>query len=132
MTANRPQSLAYLPLDAQHELACPRISVKKAVERGYLAGKMKWVEQQEQNQKIRSCCRNPTDNADIEAWYSSPQEKAKGVPDVYKIICRDCTTDGMETTHVKFCVGGNHPLTAQYSLQERPELYDRRPFWEIR
>jgi hypothetical protein len=132
MISNRPQSLHYVPLDSQHELACERIPVKKAVERGYLAGKMKWIEQQQNNEGIRPCCRNPVEHADIEAWYSTPADKAKGIPDVYKIICRECTTDGLPTTHVKWCVGGNHPLAKRHTVQDRPELFDRRPFWKVR
>lgn len=110
-----------------HILACPRINVGKALERGYLRHKLKWLRQLEGNNLIAACCRNPAENADIEAWYSCPDDEQKGVPDIYKFHCREC-----ERAHVYFCVGGNHPLAKKYSPQIRPDLYDFRPKWEIR
>lgn len=129
---NTPQTLAYEPLDSQHTLACPRIDVRKAVARGYLRHKMKWIDQLEQNQQIRHCCRNPLDNADIEAWYSCDTDKKLGVPDIYKFYCRVCEANEIPACHVKFCVGGHHPLSANYTPQERPDLFELRPFWEVR
>lgn len=133
--SNAPKTLGWEPLDSQHILACPRVSVAKAVQRGWLRHKLKWLKQFETNTnpKVRNCCRNPVENMDVEAWYSSPEDERKGVPDIYKFICRECTTDdGWPTTHVKFCVGGNHPAGKKYAPQERPDLYDIRPKWEIR
>lgn len=125
--SNAPKTLAWEPLDSLHVLACPRMSVEKAVKRGYLAGKGKWLRQLETNHLIAACCRNPVKNADIEAWYSCPDDAEKKTPDIYKFYCREC-----ERAHVFFCVGGNHPLAKKFTVQERPELFDRRPFWEVR
>ncbi len=125
--SNAPRTLAWEPLDSLHILACQRIAVHKAVIRGYLRGKMKWISQLENNEKIAECCRNPIANADIEAWYSCADDQRKGIPDIYKFHCREC-----ERAHVYFCVGGNHPLARKYSVTERPELHERRPFWEVR
>ena len=96
-----------------HILACKRMKV---------AGLMRllparYIEALEQNQKIASCCRHP-ENHDIEAWFSCEAERAKGVPDIYKFIC-----DGCGRTHVRFCLGGNHPGTGEK---------DNRPFWDVR
>lgn len=63
----------------------------------------------EHNQQVASCCRNPLENADISAWYSSAEDEAKGVPDIYIFHC----TCGR--VHRRFMVGGG-----------------KRPFWEIR
>lgn len=68
----------------------------------------KFIEALEHNQQIASCCRHP-ENHEISAWYSSPADKAKGVPDIYKFHC-PCGRD-----HTRFMVGGG-----------------KRPFWEIR
>ena len=124
---NAPKTLAYVPLDSLNILACPRVSVAKALERGWLRHKLKWLRQLEQNEKIAECCRNPAENADIEAWYSCPDDEKKGVPDIYKFHCRSC-----ERAHVFFCVGGNHPMAKKHAVHERPDLYEIRPKWEIR
>jgi hypothetical protein len=57
--------------------------------------KTKWIEQQEQNQLIASCCRHP-ENHEIEAMKSHPDEPA---PDIYIFHC----TCGRR--HIKFCIG---------------------------
>ena len=130
---NRPpdetRTLAYLPPDAPHVLACKRVPVRNIMH--LLKGKMKWLEQFEQNQKIKTCCRHP-ENHDIEAWYSSAEDRAKGIPDVYKFYCKTCEANGDPACHVKFCVGGNHPLSRKHTKEERPDLYDLRPFWDVR
>jgi hypothetical protein len=97
-----------------HTLACVRVPVAKCPVRI----PQKWIESLEQNQLISSCCRHP-ENHDIEAWYSSEADRAKGIPDIYKFHC----TCGR--AHVKFCVGGSrNPSTG--------EITHPRPFWEIR
>lgn len=85
--------------------ACPRHPVAKLF--GLLPAK--YIEALEQNQKIASCCRHP-ENHEIEAFYSSAVEQAKGVPDIYINYC----TCGRK--HVRFCAGGG----------------DVRPFWEVK
>ena len=102
--------------DSQHVLACPRLPVTR-VQR-IVKIPAKYIEDLEQNQKIASCCRHP-ENHEIEAWYSTPAEAAKGIPDIYKFHC----TCGR--VHVRFCCGGSRdPKTG--------EITHPRPFWEIR
>jgi hypothetical protein len=125
---NSPPSLADIPPDSQHILACPRVPVGKIMH--LLKNKMQWLDQIREK-AVRECCKHP-ENHDIEAWYSMQSEKDKGVPDVYKFYCKTCEENGDPACHVKFCVGGNHPLAKRFSKQERPELFDSRPFWERR
>lgn len=87
-----------------HSQACPRIAVAK-VQRQL---PVKYLEALEQNQLIPSCCRHP-ENHDIEALYSSDQDKEKGLPDIYVFHC----TCGRK--HTRLCVGGG----------------DVRPFWKV-
>jgi hypothetical protein len=81
--------------------ACPRVKVADLPE-GFV--KQKWIDQQEQNQQIASCCRHP-ENHEIEARKSHPDEQA---PDIYIFHC----TCGKR--HIKFCVG---------------QTDDKRPMW---
>lgn len=121
--SNAPKTLAWEPLDSQHILACKRVAVAKV--KHLLKGKAKWFTQFSENMKISKCCRN-MDAHEIEAWYSCPADRDKGVPDIYKIYC------SCGKCHVKFCVGGNHPDHRKFTKHERPDLYDLRPFWDIR
>ena len=84
-----------------HVIACPRRPVKKLL--GQLP--VRFIEALEQNQKIASCCRHP-ENHEIEAWYSTPAEKA---PDIYINYC----TCGCK--HTRFMLGSGD-----------------RPVWEVR
>jgi len=84
-------------------LACHRIPLSKIMHKDEFRSKYKYIEQQEQNQKIASCCRHP-ENGEIEAWKSSEKEQ---VPDIYVLHC----TCGRK--HQKFCVG----------------IEDKRPVW---
>jgi hypothetical protein len=120
------RTLAYEPPDSLHILACARIAVKRI--RNVLWGKQKWFEQFATNNEpgFKDCCRDLNAH-DIEAWYSCPADAAKGRPDIYKIYCNTCGR-----CHVKFCVGGDHPLSKKFDRQERPDLYDLRPFWDVR
>lgn len=86
-----------------HTVACKRTPVAK-LPAGLLP--IKFIEALEQNQQISSCCRHP-ENHEVEALYSTPDEK---VPDIYIFHC----TCGRK--HRRFCVGGG----------------DQRPFWDIR
>ena len=132
---NHPRTLAWEPIDSEHILACaraPYIQVQHIVER---AGKGKWVQYLKDKAK-HDCCRNPL-NLDIEAWFSKAEERDKGAPDVYKLYCRVCEgihqQDGDRGyCHAVFCVGGTHATAKGFSRAERPDLYDVRPFWEIR
>ena len=78
----------------------------------------RWIEALEHNQKIPSCCRHP-ENHDIVSLYSSNDDKAKGVPDIYIFICKERHDLGKgrigEAHHRRFCVGGG-----------------TRPGWEVR
>ena len=133
---NHPRTLAWEPLDSEHILACPRLPLEKVQHILERAGKMKWIAQLQAHAKFE-CCKDPR-NLDLEAWYSKAAEQEKQRPDIYKFYCRVCESHpeaGGERgagCHVKFCVGGNHPLAGQFSRAERPELYDVRPFWEVR
>jgi hypothetical protein len=85
-----------------HVLVSPRHPVKKLF--GLLP--TKYIEALEQNQLIASCCRHP-ENHEVEAWKSTPDEKA---PDIYIFYC----TCGRK--HRRFCVGQG----------------DVRPVWDVR
>jgi hypothetical protein len=127
---NQPRTITWQPLDSEHILACPRVpyhKVRGVIER---AGKGKWLAQIQERAKF-DCCRNPA-NLEIDAWFTKASEQEKGVPDLYKFYCLVCASEGRGGGHAKFCVGGNHPLAKQFSREERPELYDVRPFWEMR
>lgn len=117
---NTPQTLAYVPLDALHILACPRVSVPSVLH--LLPAKYIAAMQTTPN----ACCHD-VNNLDIEAWWSCPDEKNKGTPDIYKFYCKTC-----DCCHVRFCVGGDHPDAKNHTPQTRPELFDVRPFWEVR
>ena len=99
---------------APHRVAFKRISVEKCPAKIPL----KWIEQQEQNQQIASCCRHP-ENHDIVALYSSQHDQDLGMPDIYVLICKEQHDfgDGIigEAHHRKFCVGGG-----------------ARPGWDVR
>lgn len=118
-----------------HVLACPRIPVVKVQK----LLPPKYLERLEQDQKLPSCCRHP-ENHEIEAWYSSEEDAAKGVPDIYVFICtavHDLTEGKPEfearfdrprfgpARHTRFCVGGS----AGSGPGAKP---DYRPFWEVR
>ena len=110
-----------------HILACKRYPVRKLMaydadgnldsESPHNLIPLKYIHGLEQNQQIATCCRHP-ENHDIEAWYSCEAEYEKGIPDIYKFHCNDCGR-----VHVRFCVGGNHPVTGEKDI---------RPFWEVR
>lgn len=91
-----------------HVVACARIPVKKLAYRIPLHFK----EALEQNQLLESCCRHP-ENHDIEAFYSTKDERFRGgkenPPDIYILHC----TCGRK--HRRFMVGSGP-----------------RPFWEVR
>lgn len=118
--SNAPQTLAWEPIDSPHVVACPRVSVPDVL---HLLPP-KYVANFQNHPS--ACCKDAT-NLDIEAWYSGPSDQAKRVPDLYKFYCKVCNA-----CHARFCVGGNHPEAAKYTPQERPDLFDQRPFWEIR
>ena len=99
-----------------HIPACPRRPVSTVMYKLPI----KYLEALEQNQQIASCCRHP-ENHDIEAWFSSSEAEATGMPDVYKFIC----TCGR--THTRFCLGGDHPLLRLYP--DRKEYREDRPRW---
>jgi len=106
----------------------------------------------ENNEKLATCCRTPADH-DISAWYSCPDDQAKGVPDVYVLHC----TCGR--VHRRFMLGGalggqgqaeSDEAFAKRKARAAPgvpirqwkaesdEAYahrkgrEKRPFWEIR
>jgi hypothetical protein len=93
--------------------ACPRRRVQDFPD-GFL--KQKWIEQQEQNQKIALCCRHP-ENMEIAAFKSHPEEQA---PDIYIFYCNGLDDMGRRhhepgRRHIKFCIG---------------ETDDQRPEWK--
>jgi hypothetical protein len=91
--------------------ACVRVPVARCPAR--IPARM--LEPMEHNQQIASCCRHP-ENHDISAWYTSAEDAAKGIPDVYVFHC----TCGR--VHRQFHVGGSDRATGN----------GMRPFWEIR
>ena len=127
---NQPRTLTWQPLDCEHILACKRLPYEKVRPLIERSGKGKWLEQIQDNAKF-DCCKDPA-NLDIAAFFTKASEQEKGVPDLYMFYCKVCSSEGRGGGHAKFCVGGNHPLAKQFTRQERPELYDVRPFWEVR
>ena len=138
---NRPLSLNDEPLDSEHILACSRVpylEVKSLIDN---CNKGKWLAKF--IERPFDCCKN-LENVDIEAWYSCAKEKEKGTPDIYKIHCKVCEQDFLNGvvrpgrnipagyTLVAFCVGGNHPDSKKFTPTQRPDLFDQRPYWEIR
>jgi hypothetical protein len=106
------------PPDAHLIRACKRVKVQ-AVGTGadgetilkagpVLVDPRFYVRPLSQNQQVPSCCRN-VENHEFSAWYSSPADAAKGVPDVYILHCQ------CGRVHRNFMLGGG-----------------TRPFWEIR
>lgn len=118
---NTPQTLAWEPLDSEHILACQRTPVEKLL---HLIP-AKYITAIQQNAP-NACCHD-TKNLDIEAWWSNQTERNKGAPDIYKIYCNEC-----QCCHARFCVGGDHVDAKKHSRHDRPDLYDPRPYWEIR
>lgn len=112
--------------EGKHILACKRYPVRKLMaydvhgnldkDSPHNLIPLRFVEGLEQNQQIANCCRHP-ENHDIEAWYSCEEDYKKGIPDIYKFHC----TCGR--VHVRFCIGGNNPITGEK---------DYRPFWDVR
>lgn len=134
---NTPQTLAYVPPDAEHILAAPRIALTKVIPLIQSAGKYKWIEGLKIKVKF-DCCRR-VENLDIEAWYSKQSEKDAERPDIYKFYCRECEAIHQEDAdrgycHAVFCVGGSHPAIIQGKVkpEDRPDLVDFRPLWEVR
>lgn len=95
-----------------HFLACPRHPVAKLLD----LLPAKYLTSLEQNEKLAGCCRRPIEH-EIEAFYSSAADKARGVPDIYVLHC----TCGRK--HRRFCVGGSIGSNA---------ATEPRPFWEVR
>lgn len=89
-----------------HILACPRRPAA-SLKRSHPTIEM-YCEMLESNQQLASCCRD-TDGHEIEAWFSSEADAAKGIPDIY---INHCTCGRL---HRRFCVGSG-----------------LRPFWEVR
>lgn len=110
--SNYPQGLGWEPLDSEHIQACQRVPVTDVLH--ILPDR--YVEGFQRHPS--ACCKEAT-NLNIEAWWSTAGEKAKGTPDIYKFFCKTCNA-----CHVRFCVGGNHPTD--------PTKKDFRPFWEVR
>jgi hypothetical protein len=104
---------------ASLRVACQRMPVAKTDRDGnvrYMPGlPMRWIEAIEQNQQANSCCRHP-ENHDIGAFYSSADDEAKGIPDIYIMFCK------CGAFHRRLCVGGSDPVTGR----------GMRPKWEVR
>jgi hypothetical protein len=124
-----------------HHVACPRIPVARCPARI----PVHLIEGLEHNQQIASCCRHP-ENHDIEALYSSDEDRAKGVPDIYIFHC----TCGRR--HIRSIWGGQagpdviaeraavaaEVAAGAEAKRDRLHELDRhiargfRPFWEVR
>lgn len=77
-----------------HAIACARHPVAKLLD----LLPAKFLTQLEANEKLLDCCRKPR-NHDIEAFYSSPADRDKCVPDIYVMHC------GCGRKHRRLCVG---------------------------
>jgi hypothetical protein len=123
-----------------HKVACKRTKLKVLMANPALRPPLqRFVEGAlEHNQQVRSCCRN-TETHEIEAFFSSPTDEAKGIPDIYIIYCQ------CGRKHRTFCVGGSHRprmvtdgLGNPRAVEETPEEYEakiassKRPFWDVR
>lgn len=97
---------------SHHFPACPRYPVARL--EGLLPAR--YLASLQGNEKLAACCRRPRGH-DIEAFYSSAADKARGVPDIYVLHC----TCGRK--HRRFCVGGSAGSGA---------ATEPRPFWEVR
>lgn len=105
-----------------HIQACARVKIKQhprapgvLMAGGVVLRPWMYEGNLEQNQQIAHCCRHP-ENHEISAWYSSANDAAKGIPDVYKFHC----TCGR--THVRWMLGGSDPETGK----------GMRPKWDSR
>lgn len=134
---NAPRTLAYVPPDSEHILACSRVPLSKVHAHLDRAGKGKWVTYLRQKAKF-DCCKNP-ENLDIEAWFSKQVEADNGTPDVYKFYCKVCEAlhnqgEDRGYCHAMFCIGGTHvrALRGEVTYADRPDLFDIRPMWDIR
>lgn len=103
-----------------HHSACPRVPAAKV----WRLLPAKYIEALEHNQQISSCCRHP-ENHDVEALYSSDEDRAKGVPDIYVFHC----TCGRR--HTRFCLGSSE---ADIVTPDGVAMHvsEPRPFWDIR
>lgn len=110
------RTLGHVPPGAPHIQACPRKPVREVMYKLPI----RYLEALEQNQQISSCCRHPEDHQ-IEAWFSSADMEATGMPDIYKFFC----TCGR--VHVRFCLGGDHPMARQFP--DKKQFRDDRPRW---
>jgi hypothetical protein len=112
---NQPRTLAWEPLDSQHILACPRLPLDNIM-RSHPSARRFFAKLE--LHAPNECCRTSS-NIEIEAWYSCPDDQARGIPDIYKLHC------SCGRCHVSFCVGGSRdPVTK--------EITHPRPFWEVR
>jgi hypothetical protein len=114
------QPVTYWP-DANLIEACVRVPVAKCPAR--IPASM--LEPMEHNQQIASCCRHP-ENHDISAWYSSAEDRDKGVPDIYVFHC----TCGK--VHRQFHVGGSKTRVQLPDGTWGWEVTHPRIKWEIR
>lgn len=141
LRSNHPETLAWEPLDSEHILACERTSYLRVREDFIKCNKDKWFK--EFQKRPFACCKQAA-HVEVEAWYSNAQAAETGDPDLYKFYCRVCEEDfnlgvirpGRNKVAgycaAVLCCGGNHPLAKKFSFEERPELYDLRPMWEVR
>jgi hypothetical protein len=124
---------AWLARALEHEnhiLACKRVPIKTLMLSPGMRPPLQrfMAEALEYNQQAKSCCRN-VESHEIEAWFTSAEDAAKGVPDVYVIHC------SCGRWHRTFCVGGSWRPKGD---DEDPEKYaaliasSKRPFWEVR
>lgn len=83
-----------------HAIACSRHPVAKLLDRL----PAKFLTQLETNEKLQACCRKPREH-EIEAFYSTPADRDKGIPDIYVMHC------GCGRKHRRLCVGaGDRPV----------------------
>jgi hypothetical protein len=133
---NNTDTLAYIPPDSPHELACRRVPLLSVWH--LLGAKAKWLDQLrgdppwQDKMAPNACCHDPK-NLDIDAWYTTPEWKeANGVPDLYKLYCRQCLS-----CHGKLCVDGEIYAKHQDGSRVRsnrkthPHLYEPNPVWNI-
>lgn len=94
--------------------ACPKVRIS-ALPDGLVPEKYFTAIELSPKPDVEACCRTIRKQGSIEAWYSSPADRARRVPDIYVLTCNECGR-----LHRRFCVGGSIGSGAY------PEY---RPFW---
>lgn len=93
----------------EQSYACPKVYIRELLASGIVIPE-RYFEAIEQNQErepsgalaVPACCRRIRAQGMIEAWYSSPADRDRRIPDIYVMTCMECGR-----LHRRFCVGGS-------------------------